>query len=156
MLLSTDHKKQAGLSFDNAYAAMKFYQHLTHFVAEPENVSLSSSMTNVSLRSKKPKSTETFYGSQTLNSHRRRHSIVGSAKKQLLKKSEISNPCGFSHVTSLKPHDLGSDGVRTSDQVTRTQSCLHIGLQHQPASLGSAGSSPKSSSNASSSPLGSA
>lgn len=103
MLLSTNHQRMAGFSFDSAYSSMQFYQQVTELCSNPENVALCPPMPT---REEKKS---------------RRHSFNGGVKKTLLRKSEISYPCCFNHVTSLKPHQLADDCAPK-----RAQSCIQI------------------------------
>lgn len=107
MLLSTNHQRMAGFSFDSAYSSMQFYQSVTEICSNPENVALCPPM----LRDDKKT---------------RRHSFNGGVKKSILRKSEISYPCCFNHVTSLKPHYLVDDSTPK-----RAQSCIQIDEHNQ-------------------------
>ncbi len=124
MLMSDNHSRLVGLSFDNSYSAMRFFGVLKDLSSDPQNVSLIPSPGNN-------------------GKLRKRHSI---GRRISLKKSQISTPCCFQHVTSIKPADLindTSDSTSVSDHadshaqpqllsaVKRAQSCMQISSSRQ-------------------------
>ena len=76
--LSTDHSKLAGLSFDDAAAASEFLTHIQNLTSDPDDELLKIG------KVKKKKSMKD-----------KKHKV------KLPKKSEISQPCCFIHVTKL-------------------------------------------------------
>lgn len=85
MFLSVDHRKMIGLSFNNASAAREFYERIEVLTSDPANISLSGPNSKAAKKaaSKKKKKVE---------------------KIKLPKKTDISQPCCFQHVTKV---DLG-------------------------------------------------
>lgn len=84
MYLSSDHRKLAGLSFDDTKAAADFYLQIEKLTADPANISLSGPNTKRDKKSAK------------------RNKV--REKVKLPKKTDISQPCCFQHVTKV---DLG-------------------------------------------------
>ncbi|GBO33599.1 hypothetical protein AVEN_207556-1 [Araneus ventricosus] len=83
MYLSSDHRKMAGLSFDAAEAAEKFLKEIEQLTSDPLNICLSV-----------PK--------------QKKKGLKPLKKKEKVKqprKSEISTPCCFEHVTSVALDD---------------------------------------------------
>ncbi|XP_055933709.1 uncharacterized protein LOC129963393 [Argiope bruennichi] len=83
MYLSSDHRKMAGLSFDSAEAAEKFLKEIEQLTSDPLNICLSV-----------PK--------------QKKKGLKPLKKKEKVKqprKSEISTPCCFEHVTSVALDD---------------------------------------------------
>ena len=76
--LSTDHTKLAGLSFDDAGCASEFFSHILRLTSDPNDELLKIG------KQKKKKSVKEKKG-----------------KVKLPKKTEISQPCCFVHVTKL-------------------------------------------------------
>jgi len=100
MRLSTDHRHIAGLSFDSPEAADELFRYIETLTSNPANVRLSA-----------PKST-----SRTSNFLRFFTSSGGKKCGKLAKhpalpalprKSDISQPCFFQHVTSVDTTDRG-------------------------------------------------
>lgn len=83
--LSTDHSKLAGLSFDDAGCAAEFFSHILRLTADPDDELLKIG------KQKKKKSVKEKKG-----------------KVKLPKKTEISQPCCFVHVTKLDRPSLES------------------------------------------------
>lgn len=122
MLMSDNHSRLVGLSFDNSYSAMRFFGVLKDLTSDPQNVSLlpnNNGNNSVKLR--------------------KRHSLGSTARRISLRKNQISTPCCFQHVTSIKPADLinDSDSTSTGDNNNgtdhqllsaskRAQSCIQI------------------------------
>jgi len=88
MHLSSDHTKIIGLSFDDEESAVNFSNRVDKLTSDFANISLSGSKTKA--KNKKDKSK----GSK----------LVKYVKP---KKSEISQPCCFTHVSSLSSKDRG-------------------------------------------------
>lgn len=88
MHLSTDHTKIIGLSFDDEECAELFYQRVEKLTSDFANISLSGS--KVKSKGKKDKT-----------------SVKSSIKSKFVKpkKSEISQPCCFNHISSLTSND---------------------------------------------------
>lgn len=84
---SKDYSKLAGLSFDDAKAAVEFYSHIKRLTFDPDDELLLPE-----------------------NSPKRRSIRDRKRRWRLPQKSEISNPCCFVHVTKLEPELLGDDG----------------------------------------------
>jgi len=90
--LSTDHTQLAGLSFDDTAAASEFYNTLSNLISDPEDELL-----NLSKSKKKKKLKE-----------------KSEKKKQKFKaprKTEISQPCCFLHVTKLETNAQSVSGI---------------------------------------------
>lgn len=110
---SSEPKRLAGLSFDDAFSAVKFYQHLKAMQEEHSNILTSKNKSN---------------------SKQRRHSFVGSggavgnSKKVLIRKAEISTPVCFKHITSVKPADVNPVMMCAGNALVqkRAQSCVQI------------------------------
>lgn len=83
MHLSSDHRRMAGLSFDAQDAAQEFWDRVEELVADPLNISLSVPK-GKSLKKKNGRNTK---------------------PKPLPRKSDISLPCCFQHVTSVGSAD---------------------------------------------------
>ncbi|UYV77203.1 hypothetical protein LAZ67_15000114 [Cordylochernes scorpioides] len=79
-LLSYDHSKKAGLSFDSERAAHEFAREVSRLTSDPLNISLSG-----------PKSSKKKKKSAT--------------KVKLPSKKDIGSPCCFQHVTSVELED---------------------------------------------------
>ncbi|ODN01243.1 hypothetical protein Ocin01_05438 [Orchesella cincta] len=88
MHLSTDHTTIIGLSFDDEECAESFYRQVDKLTSDFANISLSGS--KVKSKSKKDKT-----------------SSKTSSKTKFVKpkKRDISQPCGFSHISSLTSTD---------------------------------------------------
>lgn len=100
MRLSTDHRHIAGLSFDSPEAADELFRYIETLTSNPANVRLSA-----------PKSTSrttsflrffTSSGSKNRNKHAKLPALPA-----LPRKSDISQPCFFQHVTSVDTTDRG-------------------------------------------------
>ncbi|XP_068202579.1 uncharacterized protein MESR3 [Palaemon carinicauda] len=81
LYLSSDHRRRMGLSFNDGRAACEFYSHIERLTADPANISLSGP------GKKKNKSKEK------------------SVKYKAPKKTDISSPCNFQHVTTVDACD---------------------------------------------------
>jgi len=81
LYLSSDHRRKIGLSFNEGDAAMIFHKQLETLTSDPENISLSGPS------KKKSKSKEKII------------------KYKPPKKTDISKPCNFHHVTTVEPTD---------------------------------------------------
>ncbi|XP_064489848.1 uncharacterized protein LOC135401389 [Ornithodoros turicata] len=85
MHLSSDHRRMAGLSFDVADAAQEFWDKVEELTSDPLNISLSVPKSNQKgLKKRKSKDDK---------------------RKSLPRKSDISLPCCFQHVTSVGSSD---------------------------------------------------
>jgi len=100
MRLSTDHRHIAGLSFDSPEAADELFRYIETLTSNPANVRLSA-----------PKSTSrttsflrffTSSGGKNRNKHAKLPALPA-----LPRKSDISQPCFFQHVTSVDTTDRG-------------------------------------------------
>lgn len=123
LMTSSEPARLAGLSFDDAFSAAKFYQHVK--ALSNENLDLNSNSNSSKKKADK-------YNKQ------RRHSFVGGAsnghiggaKKGILRKAEISTPVCFKHITSVKPADVNPvimcNGGNGTLVPKRAQSCVQI------------------------------
>ncbi|KAK3097582.1 hypothetical protein FSP39_011123 [Pinctada imbricata] len=97
LTLSTDHTRLAGFSFDDSTSATEFYQTIEKLISNPDDelLTLSKSKKN---KKKKEKS---------------------KSKYKAPKKTEISTPCCFVHVTKLERPalDLQADQSLISDSL---------------------------------------
>ena len=82
LYLSSDHRRKIGLSFNEGDAAMVFHKQLETLTSNPENISLSAPG-----KKKKPQNKEK------------------PIKYKAPKKTDISKPCNFHHVTTVDPTD---------------------------------------------------
>ncbi|XP_076069142.1 uncharacterized protein LOC143041191 [Oratosquilla oratoria] len=82
LYLSSDHRRRMGLSFNEARAAMEFYSHLERLISDPSNIALSGPGKKKRFKDKLP-------------------------KYKAPRKSDISLPCNFQHVTSVDACDKG-------------------------------------------------
>ncbi|KPM07371.1 hypothetical protein QR98_0058630 [Sarcoptes scabiei] len=115
MYLSTDHRKMAGLSFENQLAALEFYRQIEIIVANPLNISLTGPKARPSgekfkffrrQRSKSVgrnaemsnKSSDTFFDNDCSQKYRQRNYRPD--------KFNISGPCLFQHVTSINFNNI--------------------------------------------------
>lgn len=90
---SADHRQIAGLSFDSADAAGQLFRHVESLTADPANIRLSSpNKKNSSGRSG-------FFRRMKWGSNSKSPAPV------VIRKSEISQPCFFQHVTSVDTTD---------------------------------------------------
>jgi len=86
MHMSTDHTKVVGLSFDNADTADKFAKQVDKLTSDFANISLS--------------------GSKQKNKKGGKNKDKKVVQKYVRpNKSEISQPCAFTHISSLSPKD---------------------------------------------------
>lgn len=83
MYISSDHRKIVGLSFDNKMAAMEFYDQVETLTSDPANISLSG-----------PKKK----GQKAKNKCK-------PEKAKAPKKSDISQPCCFQHITKMDTNE---------------------------------------------------
>ncbi|XP_050391111.1 uncharacterized protein LOC126810206 [Patella vulgata] len=84
MHVSTDHTKLAGLSFDDTNAASEFFNFIQTITGDPEDDLLNLSKKKKKKKEKKEK----------------------KPKFKPPKRSDISQPCCFVHVTKLEPPEL--------------------------------------------------
>ena len=99
--LSTDHRVIAGLSFDSASAAQQLLRYIETLTADPANIRLSAPKSS-------PRSSAflRFFSPKARSSDDQKAKKKSPpAKKVALRKSEISQPCFFQHVTSVEPID---------------------------------------------------
>lgn len=81
MYLSSDHRRKIGLSFNEGQAAMAFHSQLETLTSDPENISLSApGKKKIKSKDKPP-------------------------KYKAPRKTNISLPCNFHHVTTVDPAD---------------------------------------------------
>ena len=130
--LSTDHSKLAGLSFDDAGCAAEFFSHILRLTADPDDELLKIG------KQKKKKSVKEKKG-----------------KVKLPKKTEISQPCCFVHVTKLdrpslevpedtqltpEPQSTGSDKISSpfnfEHRTTSTANETHYNTGNLPDMMG--------------------
>uniref|UniRef100_T1IYT1 WH1 domain-containing protein n=1 Tax=Strigamia maritima TaxID=126957 RepID=T1IYT1_STRMM len=83
MYLSTDHRCMVGFSFDEATAAKQLIEKIDRLTSDPANISLSGPPTTKKNKTKRCK----------------------REKIKLPKKTDISSPCCFQHVTRLDMAD---------------------------------------------------
>ena len=81
LYLSSDHRQKLGLSFNDGKTAMEFHSILEKLISDPANICLSGP------GKKKEKNKEK------------------SPKYKAPRKTDISNPCNFNHVTTVDPTD---------------------------------------------------
>lgn len=114
MHTSTDYSKLAGFSFDDAGAASEFYGHLHKLTADPDDDLLQKG----NIKKKK--------------------SIKEKKKKvKLPKKTEISQPCCFVHVTKLdRPMTEDSESTSSSKNSNHTEISAPFNFQHVTAPSG--------------------
>lgn len=88
MYLSSDHRQMAGLSFDSSEAASNFLNQIELITADPLNIALSAPKRDKLVK-------------------KMRHKVKESPSKvSRPKKSDISSPCLFQHVTSVDMSDF--------------------------------------------------
>lgn len=108
MHTSTDYSKLAGFSFDDAGAASEFYGHLHKLTADPDD--------------------------QLLNpgNIKKKKSIKDKKKKvKLPKKTEISQPCCFVHVTKLdRPISEDSETTSSNKSSNSNEISAPFNFQH--------------------------
>ncbi|XP_052810679.1 uncharacterized protein LOC128238616 [Mya arenaria] len=107
MHLSKDHTKLAGLSFDDAGKAKEFYGHLEKLTADPDDDLLK------------------------IGGSKKKKSVKDKKKKiKLPKKTEISQPCCFVHVTKLdrpvSESDLTTHTKGTSNEISAPFNFQHV------------------------------
>lgn len=81
LYLSSDHRKRMGLSFNEAKAAQEFHKHLERLTADPANICLSGPGKKNKVKKEKV------------------------PKYKAPRKTDISIPCNFHHVTTVDAHD---------------------------------------------------
>lgn len=81
LYLSSDHRRRIGFSFNDARAACEFHSHIERLTADPANISLSGP----GKKKNKPKEKPNKYKAP--------------------KKTDISSPCNFQHVTTVDACD---------------------------------------------------
>ncbi|XP_064108861.1 uncharacterized protein LOC135217103 [Macrobrachium nipponense] len=81
LYLSSDHRRRMGLSFNDGRAACEFYSHIERLTADPANISLSGPGKKKNKPKEKP------------------------VKYKAPKKTDISSPCNFQHVTTVDACD---------------------------------------------------
>ena len=91
LYLSCDHRKMAGLSFDSQTAAQQFNQQIETLTSDPLNIALTG-----------PKKSN-----KKLKFLKKQLSLSASngPNLKLLKKSDISSPCLFQHITNVEVSD---------------------------------------------------
>lgn len=109
MHISTDHSKLAGLSFDDDTAAAEFYGHLDKLTSDPsDELLMIGKNRKKSLRDKKKRA-------------------------KLPKKSEISQPCCFVHVTKLDrpfPNEMTIENqTEASEMISRPFNLQYLSVQ---------------------------
>ncbi|XP_046585541.1 uncharacterized protein LOC124292494 [Haliotis rubra] len=93
MYLTTDHTKQAGLSFDDSNAAVEFYSFISTLTSDPND-----DLFNLSKKKNKKKKKD-----------------KSKPKYKAPKKTDISQPCCFVHVTKLERPDFPPPPSRLGD-----------------------------------------
>lgn len=81
LYLSSDHRRRMGLSFNESRAACEFHSHIERLTADPANISLSGPGKKKNRNKEKP------------------------IKYKAPKKTQISSPCNFQHVTTVDACD---------------------------------------------------
>ncbi|KAL4233180.1 hypothetical protein ACF0H5_007864 [Mactra antiquata] len=109
---SKDHSKLVGLSFDDAKAAAEFYSHIKRLTFDPDDELLLPE-----------------------NSPKRRSIRDRKRRFRLPRKSEISNPCCFVHVTKLEPEVLGVEGELTVKNNDTVEISAPFNFQHVTANV---------------------
>lgn len=128
MHLSTDHTKIIGLSFDDEECAELFYQRVDKLTSDFANISLSGSKNKSKLKKDKSNPNKSSIKSKFIRP----------------KKSEISQPCCFNHISSLTSIDKkrfpslqnfvsgrgnietgSSAGLKSADQASVASSSSH-------------------------------
>lgn len=108
MRLSTDHRIIAGLSFDCPRSAQQLFDQVEMLTSDPANIRLSAPKTSPS------RSIFKFWSSTSPSSMVGVGSAGGAPDRTRppkkhgklgVRKSEISQPCFFQHVTSIDPTD---------------------------------------------------
>lgn len=102
MYLSTDHRKMAGLSFDCRIAAEAFLAQLEAIVSNPLNISLTGPKKRQSLKlfaRRRSKSVGRL--SETSEVELGQDGITQCSGKRPPRKTDISQPCLFQHITSV-------------------------------------------------------
>ena len=94
MRLSTDHRHIAGLSFDSPDAALQQFRYIETLTSDPANVRLSAPKTSRATNFLR------FFSSNKNNNN-------NNKTQPLPRKSDISQPCFFQHVTSVDSKDRG-------------------------------------------------
>jgi hypothetical protein len=89
MRLSNDPRWVAGLSFDDVGAAEEFYEKVSKVISDPQYVN------GISLKKEKA----------SMRKARRKADKSNRQRYKMLKKSDISLPCCFIHVTNVEPSD---------------------------------------------------
>lgn len=102
--LTTDHTRLAGLSFDDSGAATEFYNALTKITSDPND-----ELFNISKSKKKKKSQKS------------------KQKFKPPKKTEISQPCCFVHVTKLERPSVVSGPKSPDDDRQLTEMSSLVG-----------------------------
>lgn len=105
--LSHDHRKMAGLRFVNIDAGQSFLQRMHRMTSIPANISLTgpkaTSVHSAGSQTRLAAVDQVRLGTSSLFPATQ-SSSSGNKKRRLPKKSEISSPCLFQHLTSLD-HD---------------------------------------------------
>lgn len=101
MRTSADHRVIAGLSFDSADAAQQLARHIETLTSDPANIRLSSPNKNNGGRTTSFLRRFWTGGSKSSTSSSSRH----PSNKPICRKTDISQPCFFQHVTSVDSTD---------------------------------------------------
>ncbi|XP_045195385.2 uncharacterized protein LOC123550943 [Mercenaria mercenaria] len=115
MHTSKDHSKLAGFSFDDAKAASEFYGHIHKLTADPDDELLK------------------------IGKFKKKKSIKDKKKKvKLPKKTEISQPCCFVHVTKLdRPMSEESETSSSTKSANPNEISAPFNFQHVTGPAGS-------------------
>lgn len=84
LYLSSDHRRRMGLSYNDARPATEFLGHIERLTSDPSNISLS--------------------GPSKKKNNKAKEKVT---KYKAPKKTDISTPCNFQHVTSVDVCDKG-------------------------------------------------
>ena len=95
MRQSTDHRNIIGLSFDSPQAADQFFGYVDALTSDPANIRLSAPK-----RSSRATAFLRFFKAKN-------QSANDGSKKHPPRKSDISTPCFFQHVTNVDMSDRG-------------------------------------------------
>lgn len=111
--LSTDHTKLAGLSFDDAGCASEFFSHIIRLTSDPTDDLLRIG------KQKKKKSVK-----------------EKKRKNKLPKKTEISQPCCFVHVTKLDRPEMPENSPAEPPPSGSDKISQPFNFEHRTANLG--------------------
>lgn len=124
--LDRDGWSLAGLSFDAQYAAMEFYAAVKDATANPHNVALSQeNLGRLRKTQSRPEGAD-ILALSPMQRTAKAEWTAGLNPRGPVRKAEISQPCAFAHITSLKPADLDLPILARPPVVARARSALHL------------------------------